>query len=67
MLNNEILFIGVMFHLFLILAVVSIVVSSYLINNLGLGRETKSKILWRHIAIVVAYSTCNSYLLYCFY
>lgn len=33
-------------------------------KNLGLGKETKSKILWRHVILLIAFAVCNFFMIY---
>ena len=65
--SSALVFLSILLSFFYIMAFSSLIVAAYLIWNLGLGQETKSKIVWRHTGIVMAYSICNSYLLLCLF
>ena len=60
-------FIAWMLHAFIISSIFCLIFSAYLMRNLGLGKDAKQKILWRHVAIVTGYLVCNLYLLYLIY
>ena len=56
---------AILISLFYVLAAISIILGLYLIKNLGLGAETKKRIMLRHVGLVLAYTVCNIYVLYC--
>ena len=35
-----------------------------MMNMLGLGKKTKSQIVWRQISLIIAFSICNAYLIF---
>ena len=41
------------------------IVVAVLISKMGLGKETRRKILWRHTALVTTWCTCNLFLPFC--
>ena len=50
--------------MFVLLTINFFVISCYLMNMLGLGKDTKSKIFWRHVMIIISYIVSNTYLVY---
>ena len=46
-------------------SIISLIISTLLIKNLGLGKTTKNKILCQYNAFLIAYSICNIYIIYC--
>ena len=61
----ELILLATMISLIYILAAISIIFGLFLIKNLGLGADTKRMIMWRHASLVIAYTVCNIYVLYC--
>lgn len=47
--------------LFYIAAIFTILFSYYMMSMLGLGKETKSKIFWREVSLIIAFTVCNIY------
>ena len=63
--DSELDYLAVLMSLFYVLAAISIVLGLFLIKNIGLGAETKKRIMLRHVGLVLAYTVCNVYVLYC--
>lgn len=63
--DSELTLLCLVLSLFVLTALVSTIFALVLIRNLGLGAETKSKIMWRHLSIVFAFTLCNLFALYC--
>lgn len=46
---------------FYICATLTICMGRYMSSLLGLGKETKSKIFWRQVGLILAFTICNVY------
>lgn len=48
-------------------ALISLILSAYLMSNLGLGKQTKQLIIVRHVATILTYLLCNSFMYVCIF
>ena len=48
----------------IIMSIIVVILSLFLMKNLGLGKDTKSKILWRHVSLLLAFSICNIFIVF---
>ena len=56
-------FIGIMIFFFYLFALLAIFSFFFLMRVLGMGEDTKRKIMYRHLSLIVAFIVCNLYLL----
>lgn len=56
-------FIGITIFFFYLFALLSIFSFFFLMKVLGMGEDTKRKIMYRHLSLIVAFIVCNLYLL----